>query len=169
MILTIKEAHEMLFEMAIIRGKYVRNPHKLNFSFYFSSKDAVEGKDLVHGIRVKPIFNSEKMNINQAGTLKLHSDWAYIPGTNDTNISNKDVKEMKDFFKTYKPLFCAVWEQAITPDVLYDYFRGIIDFHEVLEEFDFYTDYKDELDKITTIEAFRNFIAKYDLFNLWGD
>ena len=35
-----------LFEMANIRGKYVKVPGKLDFSFYFSPKDAVEEKDI---------------------------------------------------------------------------------------------------------------------------
>ena len=65
---------EVLFEMSNMRGRYVKNPHKLNFSFYFSSKDAVEGKDLVHGLRVKPVFNPEKISVSKVGTLKLHGD-----------------------------------------------------------------------------------------------
>jgi hypothetical protein len=40
--LTILEDKEMLFEMTNIRGKTVKIHHKLNFSFFFSSKDAVQ-------------------------------------------------------------------------------------------------------------------------------
>lgn len=157
----------MLFEMSNIRGKYVRNPHKLDFSFYFSPKDSTEGKDISHGLRVKPIFNPDKMNIANAGTLKLHGDWKYIPGEGDISVSSKKVNEMGEFFKAYKILFAAVWEKVLPPDALYDYFRGTIDFSELLEEFDFYEDYKKELITIKTVTELHDFIDTRNLFNTW--
>ena len=96
--LTVESNMELLFEMANIRGKSVKIPHRLNFSFYFSPKDAVESKDICHGLRVKPLFDPEKMSIDKAGTLKLHGDWKYIPGSDDKNIGTKAIKEMKNFF-----------------------------------------------------------------------
>lgn len=156
-----------LFEMANIRGKYVKVPGKLDFSFYFSPKDAVEGKDIVHGLRVKPLFNLEKMSINKAGTLKLHGDWNYIPGEDDKNVKEKDVKEMKAFFRTYKVLFAAVWEKMLPPDALYDYFRGTITFDKLLSEFEFYSDFEKDIKKINNLIELSNFIRNYNLFNLW--
>lgn len=164
----IKETNDYLFEVSNIRGKNVKVPYKLNFSFYFSSKDAVEGKDLVHGLRVKPIFNPEKMSVSNAGTLKLHSDWEYIPGKDDIGVKSKYINEMKDFFATYKILFAAVWEKAISPDVIYDYFRGVISFKELMEEFDFYNTYKDEMSNITTTNELNDFVEKHNLFNTWN-
>ena len=82
----VKKIPNYLFEMSNIRGKYVKVPHKLDFSFYFSPKNAVANTDIAHGLRVKPVFNPEKMSINKAGTLKLHSDWKYIPGEDDTKV-----------------------------------------------------------------------------------
>ena len=160
---------EYLFEMSNIRGKFVKNPHKLNFSFYFSPKDAVEGKDICHGLRVKPIFNPEKMSIDKAGTLKLHGDWRYIPGEDDKNIGTKAIKEMKEFFRDYKILFAAVWEKELPQDSLYDYFRGTITFNEMLSEFEFYEDFKKELDSISSVEELTDFIDANDLFNVWED
>lgn len=159
----------MLFEMANIRGKYVKTPHKLNFSFYFSPKDAVESKDICHGLRVKPVFNPEKMSIDKAGTLKLHGDWKYIPGEDDKGIGSKAIREMKNFFADYKTLFAAVWEKALPPDALYDYFRGVINFDEMLQEFEFYVDYKDNMNKIKTIDDITEFVNKHNLFDLWLD
>ena len=164
--LTIKES-EILFEMSNMRGKYVKNPHRLKFSFYFSPKDAVESKEIKHGLCVKPIFNPEKMNIADAGVLKLHSDWEYIPGNNDKDVSSSDIRDMKQFFKTYKTMFAAVWEKALPPDSLYDYFRGTITFDELLKEFEFYDDYKEELKEISDLTALTDFIRDHDLFNLW--
>lgn len=161
--------HEYLFEMANIRGKFVKNPHKLDFSFYFSPKDALEGKDICHGLRVKPVFNPEKMSIEQAGTLKLHGDWKYIPGIDDKNIGNKAINNMKSFFREYKTLFAGVWEKNLHPDALYDYFRGTITFEELLQEFDFYNDYENELIAIKNLKDLTEFVKEHDLFNLWED
>lgn len=165
--LYIEESKDILFEMSNMRGKYVKNPHRLNFSFYFSTKDAVESKDLVHGLRVKPVFNPEKIISSKVGTLKLHSDWEYIPGNDDKDVSSKDINAMKDFFKTYKVLFAAVWEKVLEPDALYDYFRGIMDFNDIKQELDFYNEYKEDLDKIDTLTEFTEFVKQHHLFNLW--
>lgn len=158
---------EMLFEMSNVRGKCVRNPHKLDFSFYFSPKDAVDGKDICHGLRVKPVFNPEHMDISEAGTLKLHGDWKYIRGKNDISVSNKKIKEMKDFFKAYKTLFAAVWEKVLPPDALYDYFRGTTTFEELLTEFDFYD--TGVLTGVSSLDELTNIVRENNLFNLWED
>lgn len=169
--LIVKIDNDFLFEMVNIRGKYVKIPHKLNFSFYFSPKDAVEGKDICHGLRVKPLFNPEKMSINKAGTLKLHGDWKYIPGEDDKKIGAKPIAEMKEFFKKYKILFSAVWEKSLPPDALYDYFRGTITFSELIQEFDFYDDYKKDpiFNNIKELSELGQFIKEHDLFYTWDD
>ena len=165
----VKKIPNYLFEMSNIRGKYVKVPHKLDFSFYFSPKNVVADKDAVHGLRVKPVFNPEKMSISKAGTLKLHSDWKYIPGEDDTDVSSKQIKEMCNFFKTYKTLFAAVWEEVLPQDALYDYLRGTITFKELLTEFDFYANYKEELADVNSIEELTDFVRINNLFNLWED
>ena len=171
--LTINEnPREILFEMAGIRGKTVKNPARLPFSFYFSTKDAVESKDVQHGLRVKPVFNPESIKLSELGTLKLHGDWQYIPGPNDTNIKSKYIKEMKDFFKKYKILFAAVWEHALPHDIVEDYFRGHATFEDILPEFEFYDTYKNLINSfnghgIKTFEDIHDFVVKYNLFNTW--
>lgn len=168
--LTLNEK-ECLFEMANIRGKYVKNPHRLNFSFYFSPKDAVEGKDICHGLRVKPVFNPEKMSIDKAGTLKLHGDWKYIPGSDDKSIGSKAVSEMKEFFREYKTLFAAVWEKVLPPDSLYDYLRGTITFEELKQEFSFYDELRGDAQysDIDNIYDLTGFVRDNNLFDLWED
>lgn len=158
---------DIMFEMANIRGKHVKVPGRLKFSFFFSPKDVTEGKELVHGIRVKPLFNPEKMSLDMAGTLKLYDDWDYIPGKEDKDVSTKDVKEMKSFFLNYKTLFAAVWEKILPPDSLYDYFRGTISFEELLEEFEFYNEFKDDMKVIKNLSELTAFVKEYELFNLW--
>lgn len=163
------ENETYLFEMSNVRGSKVKNPHKLDFSFYFSTKRAIDNKDNVHGIRVKPIFNPETMNTGDVGTLQLHGNWEYIPGKQDEHISSKKIKDMKEFFKYYKTLFCAVWELELEQDVLYDYFRGIINFKELITEFNFYNKYKKDLDNISTLDELTEFIKNSNLFNLWDN
>lgn len=55
--------------MSNVRGKYVVHPGLLKFSFYFSANDGYS-----HGIRVKPVFNPEKMLLSMVGSLKLCDD-----------------------------------------------------------------------------------------------
>jgi len=158
--------NEYLFEMANIRGKSVKVPHKLPFSFYFSSKDCVEGKSLFHGIRVKPVLNSENVSISMAGDLKLCDDWEFIPPDGE-KVDSKLKKQIIEFFRTYKILFAAVWEKVLPPDALYDYFRGTIDFQELKEEFDFYDEFSNELNDIHDLNCLTDFIRTNNLFNLW--
>ena len=163
----LNEYTDILFEMANIRGKTVKVPGKLDFSFFFSTKDAVESKDLVHGLRVKPVFNPEKISIHDVGTLKLHGDWEYIPGKNDKSVDAKSIRKMKNFFKTYKILFAAVWENQLPHDAVEDYIRGHITFSDMLKEFYFYDDYKEEIDTIETLDELNFFVVKNNLFNTW--
>lgn len=163
----VKRIPNYLFEMANLRGKYVKIPNRLDFSFYFSTKDAVESKELVHGLRVKPVFNPEKISPSNVGVLKLHSDWEYIPGNEDKNISGRKVKEMKEFFKTYKILFAAVWEKELDETRLATYLQGYITLEELIKDFEFYDDYKEELKDIHDLEALEEFVKTHNLFNLW--
>lgn len=165
--LMINEYTDMLFEMANIRGKTVKVPCKLDFSFFFSTKDAVESKDLVHGLRVNPVFNPEKISIHDTGTLKLHGDWKYIPGPNDKDVDSRKVNRMKEFFKTYKILFAAVWEKVLPHDAVEDYIRGHIDFNEMIKEFYFYDEYKEDIDNIETLDELYDFVRENKIFNMW--
>lgn len=51
----VNKSNEDVLYMSSVRGKDVKNPYQLPFSFYFSS-----GNGVTHGPRVKPVFNSEK-------------------------------------------------------------------------------------------------------------
>lgn len=77
---------DYIFAMSDVRGRYVKQPNKLPFSFYFSPSDGV-----AHGIRVKPVFNPERLILNKTGTLKLCDDWEYAPGKDDKFVSDKDI------------------------------------------------------------------------------
>lgn len=103
------ESEDAIFGMTNVRGvNVVTEPYGLDFSFYFSSKEGVP-----HGIRVKPIFDPSKMRKNLAGNLELHGDWKYTPGENDRKVSHSKMLRMIDFFRKYKVLFAAVWEEQL--------------------------------------------------------
>ena len=157
--------HDDIFAMSNARGKYIVRPHNLPFSFYFSSSAGVS-----HGPRVKPEFNPEKLRADKAGTLKLCDDWRFIPGPDDEDVSNRDIQGMKSFFRYYIVLFCAVWDSQIDDGDVEDYFYGRIDFHEMLENFDFYEDYKEELDNLSEdIESLDKFCRDHKLVNFYGN
>lgn len=61
----------ILLEMANLVGKTV-NTDVINFSFYFSDKFVAN-----HGIRVKIIWNRNKMQGDNSGYLELHDDYKY--------------------------------------------------------------------------------------------
>lgn len=150
--------------MANVRGKYVVNPGKLKFSFYFSSDDGI-----THGIRVEPVFNPEKMLKSMTGTLKLCDDWNYIPGPNDNAVSSKDVNDMKRFFRKYLVLFCMVWDEQLQDGVLEDYFKGTASFREMLEDISFYNEYSEYLDKIDNVDQLESFCRMNKLVNMQGN
>lgn len=143
-----------IFEMSNARGKYIVRPHKLPFfSFYFSSSAGVS-----RGPRVKPEFNPERLRADRTGTLKLCDVWKFIPGPDDKNVSNRDIEDMKSFFRYYIVLFCAVWDSQVDDGDVEDYFYGLIDFQKLLRSFDFYDNYKEDLDSLPEdIKSLENF------------
>ena len=150
--------------MSNARGKYIVIPGKLPFSFYFSS-----GVGVSHPIRVKPMFNPEKLIQSKTGTLKLCDDWEYVPGEDDGNVKGQDIKKMKQFFRRYMVLFAAVWDEQLQDSTLQDYFYGRIGFNEMLQDLEFYNNYADELDNINTVEDLEQFCRDNKLVNLYGN
>ena len=152
--------------MSNVRGKYIKNPHRLPFSFYFSSNNESQ-----HSIRVKVVFDPEKLKSSLTGIQKLSDDWAFTPGKNDGSVSKKDIAYMQEFFKHYIVLFAAVWDEQLQDATLEDYFKGDISFHEMLEDFDFYLDYQEELDNLDEddIVALEDLCRKYHIVNFYGN
>ena len=153
--------HDGILCMANLLGKDVRVPSSLPFSFYFSTQNSS------HGIRVKPIFNPQKMSSDLAGTLKLCDSWEYTPGKNDADVSSKAVRKMKAFFRKYKVLFAAVWCGELQETPVCDYFRGFKDLHKLIKDFECYPNYKDDMDDIDSIEELEEFIRENNVFNLF--
>lgn len=152
-----------IIAMANLRGRKIKNPHKLPFSFYFS------GKQGSHDIRVKPIFNPDKMMINKAGNLKLNGDWDYTPGSDDKNVRSSDVAKMKEFFRKYLVLFCAVWDLQLPDTTVQDYFEGDIDLAELVKDLSFYQDNYAFLDTVHNIEDLEEVCREHDFVNFHGN
>lgn len=153
--------YDDIFCMSNLRGKDIVIPHKMSFSFFFSERESS------HAIRVKPVFNPNKISKSSFGTLELHGDWKYTPGPDDKSVSKKQVNEMIQFFKEYKVLFAGVWEGVLYDGAVLDYFRGIIHFSELMKEFDFYDEYKKEMAKLNSVSELEKFVRKHNLFNMW--
>lgn len=159
----IKSTTDIL-AMSNIRGKYVKNPHSLPFSFYFSS-----GAGVQHGPRVKPMFNESKLIRSLTGILKLCDDWEFVPGVDDKDVKADKVSDMKDFFRRHIVLFCAVWDEQMQDATLEDYLRGDITFSEMLADLDFYEKYKDDLNTISDVSQLDEFCRKNQLVNFYGN
>lgn len=159
--LYVKNSQDNIMCMANLLGRDVRVPNPLPFSFYFSTKNSP------HGIRVKPIFNPEKMSADVVGNLELCDSWEYTPGKNDSHVDGRSIRKMKAFFRKYKVLFAAVWGKELQESSLTDYFRGYISFEQLLQSFEFYESYKEDLDDIESIEELTEFVRENSLFNLF--
>ena len=154
---------ESIFGMSNVRGRHIKVEKGIPFLFYYSPKDEDRQS---HEIRVKPSFNREKLMLSQAGTLKLCDDWKYIPGEKDQNISAKQITAMKQFFRKYLVLFCAVWDKQVYDTDLEDFMRGEISLAEFIQDLDFYDKYKDDLDQIKTVSELEDYCYKNNLINL---
>lgn len=150
--------------MSNVRGARVKTPSALPFSFYFSAKDGVS-----HGPKVKVSFDPEKLRIDRCGTLKLCDDWKFIPGQDDSNVKSRDIREMKSFFKVNIVLFCLVWDIHVSDPTVQDYFLGQASLQDIIQEADFYEDYRDDLDRITDVFELDNFCRDNNLVNFYGN
>ena len=159
-----KHFDEFIFETSAVRGQEVKVPYPLPFSFYFSP-----GVWAQTCIRVQPVFNPKRLIMSETGFLQLCDDWTFIPGRGDQGVSSDAVQEMKAFFRQYIVLFCAVWDEQMQDAVLRDYFEGRIGFDEMLQDLDFYDEYKDELARIHDIQSLESFCRGKDLVNLYGN
>ena len=158
-----------VFCMSNIRGVWVKNPHPLSFSFYFSKKFESDSSVIPHGPRVKVAFNPNKVKESQTGILKLCDDWKFEANPNDKHVSYRDIVRMKDFFRIYLVLFCAVWDDQLDGGLLVRYFEGQATFDELVEDLDFYQEHKDGLDVIHTLRELEKYYREHKLINLYGN
>ena len=160
----LRKPGSVLLEMANVRGNDVKTDYRLPFSFYFSDHLAVHN---VHGIRVKILWNPSKAPADADGYLELHGDYIYISGSHKYKPTEKDLGIARSFFKKYKVLFAAVWENKLDCNALVDYFRGRIQLRELLtlfediKERDFYN-----INHCKSLQELEDCVRKYKIFNM---
>lgn len=152
--------HTDIFAMSNVRGRYVTVEPNIEFSFYYSPKNTN------HEIRVKPVFNRDRLSVDDVGTLKLTGDWEFKPGRSDKKVNSKDVEIMKQFFRKYLVLFCMVWDKQLPDPELGDYLTGRMDLHELIQQIKFYPDWDSELDSIVDVSQLEDFCYNHNLVNL---
>lgn len=159
----LSEPSTVLMEMANVRGMDVKVDSYLPFSFHFCSKDAVHQQ---HGIRAKIIWNPSKAPYSADGYMELHGNYDYIVGSHKYKPSEKEIKIARDFFKKYKVLFAAVWENVLYDGDLQDYFRGRIDFKQLLTLFNLKGKNYYNVNHCKTIKELETCICKNKIFNM---
>ena len=147
---------ELLFEMSNVLGCYCVTDH-IDFSFFFSRKDGNR-----HGIRVKIKWNRQRFNGDEDGTLELHGDYKYISSAAAKMVSNKEETSARAFFKKYKVLFAAVWEDVLDQTHLRRFFEGAVSFDGLLQFFD--VDLSGYL--ITDLNQLEKVVRENNLFNM---
>lgn len=156
---------KVLMEMANAVGNNVRREKNLPFSFFFSSKKAVRG---THGIRVKILWNPAKAPADADGFLELHGDFEYIPGSHKYEPNAKELSIARRFFKKYKVLFSAVWEDVIyDPSQLVMYFYGKISWKELMKQFDTgNSDWNFYIQTTDNIKELEQLVREENMFNM---
>lgn len=122
----------VLMEMANLTGNNIKLENRLPFSIYYSTLDAARGR---YGIRAKLLWNPSKSPEDPDGTLELHGDYTYTPGSHKYRPTQKELDLARSFFKKYKVIFAAVWEKKLVYDDVQNYFYGRISFKELLTNF----------------------------------
>lgn len=59
-----------------------------------------------------------------------------------------------------------VWDEQLTEDIVQDYFKGEIEFYELVENIDFYTD---KMSLLTTVEELEKYCRDNKLVNFYGN
>lgn len=156
----------LLMEMASVRGKDVQ-PEPLPFSFYFSSKGAVHQQ---HGIRVKIKWIDNKINSSDAdGFFILHGGqpYEYVIGSHKYKPTGKELSSTREFLEKHKVLFAAVWEEKLYDGELQDYFKGNINFKQLLSKFENITEKQYyNINHCNDISQLESVVRKYKIFNM---
>lgn len=152
---------EMLTEMANVRGKDVE-VDDIDFSFYFSKKNSN------HGIRLKVVWNRERMSGNDDGYIEMHGDYKYVMSSPKSyKPKGWEINGLRYFCKKWKVLFSAVWEQKLDETDVRKYFEGDLSFSELMQTFDGITDsqYR-EVNKCRTVRQLEEVVRKYNIYNM---
>ena len=155
---------ESLFEMSNIRGKYIK-VEDLDFSFYFSSKSNAYDR---HGIKVKLCWNREKIGRDLLdGYMELSGDYKYTSTAHPANkIDSVDIATARYFFKKYKVLFSAVWEEVLDENFLVSYLKGDLSFSDLTQEFELPFDSYEFVQRCKSLKELESVVRRYHIYNM---
>ena len=155
---------ELLLEMANVVGKYV-SVDDIDFSFYFGSKEVAHNQ---HSIRAKICWNKNKIMKSFDGYMELHGNYEYVSSSHPNYTPNTyDIATARYFFKRYKALFSAVWENKLNENFVVSYLVGDISFKTLMSRFESidqkYLPILKECDNARELEWV---VRKYEIYNL---
>ena len=153
----------VLMEMANFVGNTIQLEKYLPFSFHICTKEAVHQK---HGIRAKILWNPSKAPSSADGYMELHGDYDYTSGSHKYQPTGKELQIARDFFKKYKTLFAAVWEEVLDADPVQDYFKGRLSLKELLTKFDLKGRDYFEVNHCNTLTELEQCVREHNIFNM---
>lgn len=160
----LKDPSMVLMEMANFLGNRIKLYNRLPFSFFVSSKTAVHNQ---HSIRAKLIWNPSKAPASADGNLELHGDYKYTVNSHKYKPTSGELEIARDFFKRYKVLFAAIWEEKLDPAYVQDYLAGRISIKEMLAQFDNISERQYfDINHCNNLEELEQCVRKYRVFNM---
>lgn len=141
-------------ELTSLRGKDVKLEN-INFSFYFSRKWKNDK------CNVKICWNRNMITSN-FNILEICGNYLYR--ANNQIVDEKELDKVKNFFKKYKVLFAAVWEEKLDTNDLAFFLRSQISFDELLDCF--YNMDKNLIKGCKSLKELEECVRKYHIFNM---
>lgn len=152
-----------LMEMANMRGNDVKLHKQLPFSLFISNKKTVHNS---HAIRVKVLWNPNKMTSTPDGQLELHGNYNYEKYAHKYEPTSKELNELINYCKKYKVFLSAIWECVLDANDFIDYQRGTIGFKELLSYFDLGERNYYDVNHCESIEELEGVVRKNKIFNM---
>lgn len=144
---------DSLMYFANVRGINIKTDD-VNFSFYFSSNNGDP-----QGISVQICWINNKISNSLIdGYMNLHGDYEYVQSSKK-HIDEENISNAREFFKKYKVLFSAVWEEKLQEDTVQDYFRNMLQIEDICNELNIKADIK-------TIDELEMYVRSNNLFNM---
>ena len=157
------EEHELfLTEMANMPGRFMK-VEDVDFSFYISEKNGN------HAIRLKVCWNRERLISEECGYLELHGNYEYHQSPQlKYKPKNYEIDTVRYFAKKYKVLFAAAWERKLDCDVIAEYFKGRMDWNELMQEWINIpnNDIKEVLSNCRNLKDLEYAVRKNNIFNM---
>lgn len=153
----------LLMEMANIRGNDIKLADRLPFSLFISNKQVVHG---AHAIRVKVLWNPNKMTATPDGQLELHGNYDYTVFSHKYKPTAKELELLRNFCRTYKVFFAAVWEGVLDATDFVHYLEGTITYTQLISSFDLTGKDYYNVNHCKTIQELETCIRRNKIFNM---